>query len=114
MKKLLITFFTIHFCLTSSVGWIIEYKELIKRDGLYYKKFTDVLFTREITSQQKGSLKNGLKDGSWVTYQKNGQLKSKGNYNNGKKDGTWFYYNEDGNIWEDTTGTYENRKKISE
>ena len=54
MKKLLITFFTVLFCLTSSVGWGLEYKDVVEQDGIYYKKFTEVPFTGEITGQKKG------------------------------------------------------------
>ena len=81
MKNLLITFFTVLFCLTSSVGWSLEYKDLVKRDGVYYKKFTDVPFTGKITGKTTGSFKNGKLDGSWVAYYDNGQLNFKGNYN---------------------------------
>ena len=66
MNKILITFFTVLFCLTSSVGWSLEYKELIKRDGLYYKKFTDVPFTGKITGKEQGLIKNGGKEGFWT------------------------------------------------
>jgi antitoxin component YwqK of YwqJK toxin-antitoxin module len=48
-----------------------------------------------------GSIKNGIRNGTWVFYHKNGQLKEKGNYLNGKKDGKWFYFNENGEIDKD-------------
>ena len=80
MKILFFTFFTLFFCLISSVGWSLEYKELIQRDGLYYKKFTDVPFTGKITGNIQGAIKNGKNDGEWVWFWDNGQLKSKGEY----------------------------------
>ena len=112
MNKTFITLFTLLFCLTSSVGYSqntvceytgfscpeIDFKELIKKDGLFYKKFTDVPFTGKITGNSQGSFKNGKRDGSWVWYHKNGQLSSKGDYKNGKKEGSWVYYKEDGTI----------------
>ena len=138
MKNLLITFFTVLFCLTSSVGWSLEYKDLVYLDGLYYKKFTEVPFTGKVKGKTQGSMKNGKKDGSWIGYFDNGQLhykgeykngkregswlsywangklKSKGNYKNDNLEGSWIYYNEDGTIWEDATRTYKNGKMISE
>ena len=107
MKTFIITFFIVLFCLTSSVSWSLEYKDLVERDGLFYKKFSDVPFTGKTAGQEQGSFKNGKRDGSWVAYQKDGQLKSKGNYNNGKKNGTWFYYRENiKTLWQ--KGNYKN------
>ena len=106
MKKLLITFFTVLFCLTSSVGWSLEYKDLVKRDGIYYKSFTDVPFTGEITGKKRGSFKSGKMDDSWIAYWWNGQLNFKGDYKNGKRDGSWVSYWEDGQLWK--KGNYKN------
>ncbi len=36
-------------------------------------------------------LLNGLEDGKWTYYYKNGNKRSTGNYNNGKKTGQWIY-----------------------
>ena len=138
MKKILITFFTVLFCLTSSVGWSLTKDDLVRRDDLYYKKFSDIQFTGKITGQFQGSFKNGkedgswigyhktgqlfykgkykdwLEDGSWVSYWMNGQLQYKGNYKNGKKDGSWVDYNKDVTIKRELTGTFKNGEKISD
>jgi hypothetical protein len=114
MNKTLVTFFTVLFCLTSSVGWSIEGKDLVEREGLYYKKFSDVPFTGKITGQAKGSFKNGKLDGSWVAYYDNGQLNFKGNYKNGRKDGSSFTYNKYGIVLKEYSGTFKNGKKISD
>ena len=98
MNKTLITFFTVLFCLTSSVGWSETWDELIKRDGIYYKKFSDEPFNGNVTDDIKGSFKNGKKDGSWFYYSSNGQLSSKGNFKNGKKVGLWIGYWDNGLI----------------
>ena len=58
--------------------------DLVERDGLYYKKFTDVPFTGKITGKEQGSYKNGKRHGDWVTYWDNGRLRRKGKYKNGK------------------------------
>ena len=68
MNKLLITFLTILLCLTSSVGWTLTIDDLVKRNGIYYKGFTDVPFTGKITGQVIASFKNGVKEGSWEEY----------------------------------------------
>ena len=73
INKTLITFFTVLFCLTSSIGYSqniicektgyscaeIDFKELILRDGDYYKKFSEVPFTGKVTGKKIGSFKNG-------------------------------------------------------
>ena len=66
MKKTLITFFTLLFCLTSSVGWSETMDDLVERDGVHYKKFTQVPFTGEVTGKEQGSFKNGKKEGFWT------------------------------------------------
>ena len=106
MKKILITFFAVLFCLTSSIGWSLDYKDLVQRDGLFYKKFTDVPFTGQVTGEEKGLLKNGKKEGSFFKYYKNGQLWSKGNFQNNKKEGSWIVYFNNGQKF--SKGKYKN------
>jgi len=106
MKKLLITFFIFLFCLTSSVGWSLEFKDLVKRDGRMYKKFNYFPFNGKITGQYRGTLKNGKEDGSWDLYYFNGQLESKGNFKNGKKEGSWVHYHENGQL--ESKGSFKN------
>jgi antitoxin component YwqK of YwqJK toxin-antitoxin module len=88
--------------------------DLVKREGLYYKKFTEVPFTGKITGNTQGSFKNGKEEGAWVTYYDNGQLDYKGNRKNGKLDGAWVGYNEDGTVDKEYTGTFKYGKKISD
>ena len=53
--------------------------DLVKREGLYYQKFTDVPFTGEIDEGlERGNFKNGREEGMWVHYHENGQLSYKG------------------------------------
>jgi hypothetical protein len=35
--------------------------DLVYREGLYYKKFSDVPFTEKITGKKQGAFKNGKK-----------------------------------------------------
>ena len=109
---------------------------LVKTDGLYYKKFSDVPFTGKVTGNEQGSFKDGKKDGPWVTYWDNrqlrakgtykdekrdgpwvtywfnGQLRTKGTYKDGKKDGPWVRYWDNGTVWSALTGTYKNGVRV--
>ena len=58
--------------------------DLVKRDGLYYKNFTDVPFTGNLTGKTQGTIRNGKKDGPWVKYRDTGQLWTKGTYKDGE------------------------------
>ena len=95
--------------------------DLVVTNGLYYKKFTNVPFTGSLTGKAQGSLKNGVKVGAWVEYDRkgrvsqeisyntfskhtrvtysyhgNGQLKEKATYKDGKKEGPWVSYHGNG------------------
>ena len=128
MNKTLITFFTVLFCLTSSIGYSqniicektgygcpeIYFKELVLRDGDYYKKFSNEPFTGKITGQQKGSLKNGNREGVWLGYYDNGQLKSKGNWKNGNREGVWLGYYDNGQLgFEGNYNKYDGKREGS-
>ena len=88
------------------------YGDLVKRDGLYYKKSTEVPFTGKVTGKKQGSFKNGKTDGLWVRYHSNGQLWGKGTYMNGKRDGSWVWFMKDGTVDPKHTGTYKNGVKV--
>jgi hypothetical protein len=61
-----------------SLAYGVTMDDLVYREGLHYKKFSDVPFTGKVTGKSQGSLKNGKKDGLWVYYWSNGELESKG------------------------------------
>jgi antitoxin component YwqK of YwqJK toxin-antitoxin module len=63
--------------------------DLVQRDGVYYKKFSDVPFSGKVTDNQKGLITNGKKEVAWIRYYVGGQLHYKGNYKNGKMEGAW-------------------------
>ena len=104
MKHLLIIFSL----LLISVSWSkdVDFGDLIKRDGLWYEKFTNEPFTGNSTGLKQGKVKDGKKDGEWLYYIENGQLYLKNTYKDGKKDGERLKYNENGQlkhteIWKD-------------
>jgi antitoxin component YwqK of YwqJK toxin-antitoxin module len=108
--------------------------DLVVREGLFYKKFTDVPFRKEEQKEfkhkigddpqvsyhdngqlsEKGTRKTGKKDGPWVRYYDNGQLSFKGNYKEGKRDGHWVSHNKDGTVNPKFTGTFKHSKKVAD
>ena len=114
----------------------VDAKDLVERDGVYFKKRTDVPFTGKTTGDEQGSVRNGKRVGLWVSFHENGQLRNKGTYEDGKMDGPWVsyykngrlgykgtfkdgkkvgpwvHYNEDGTVWKSLTGTYKNGVKV--
>ena len=46
--------------------------DLVKRNDLYYKKFTDVPFSGQVKGKERGEFRKGKKEGKWTTYYSNG------------------------------------------
>jgi antitoxin component YwqK of YwqJK toxin-antitoxin module len=84
--------------------------DLVQRDGLYYKNFTDVPFTGNITGKTQGTIRNGKEEGPWIHYWDNGQLSWKGTYKDGKKEGLWITYFTTGQLL--SKGTYKDGKEV--
>ena len=107
MKKLLITFFTVLFCLTSSVGWseAVPKDQLVYRDGLTYKKFSIEPFTgKQVEFQTTGQLLNetpyvnGLKHGIEKEYFLNGTIHWRYDWITGKRENYNIQYHMNGNL----------------
>ena len=96
MKHLLIIFTL----LLTSVSWSedIDSNDLVERDGLWYKKFTNEPFTGNSKGERQGKIIDGKEEGEWVAYFPNGQLFRKWNYQDGKPEGEWFRYHPNGQI----------------
>ncbi len=62
----------------------VTWSDLVEREGIFYKKFSDVPFTGKTTGEIQGSFRNGKKDGPWVRYWSNGRIRTKGIYKDGK------------------------------
>ena len=86
--------------LFTSIGWSkdISWYDLEVRDGLYYEKANNILFTGDITGREEGKIIKGVREGEWLEYWDNGQLYSKKNYKGGKYDGEYFSYYESGQL----------------
>ena len=90
---------------------VVTIDDLVEREGIYYKKFTDVPFSGKVTGIEQGTFKNGKKEGPWVDYWSSGRLREKGDYKNGNNDGPWVVYDADGTVIKKLTRTYKNEKK---
>ena len=114
MKKLSLTLLTCLLFLSPNVVLSETYDDLVERNGIHYKKFSQVPFSGVTTGNEQGTIKNGIREGAWITYHPNGQLKSKGNYKNDNRDGAWVSYLRDGTVDKKNTGTYKNGKRVSD
>ena len=71
--------------------------DLVHRDELYFRKFSVCPFTGWVKGKTvRGWIRDGKKDGEWITFWDNGQLKSKGLWLSGVRQGPWVWYFSDG------------------
>ena len=85
MLMKLITRILLPLCLLLPITTLGEtMDDLVERDGLYYKNFTDVPFTGNLTGKTQGTIRNGKKERLWVYHWNNGQLWKKETYKDGK------------------------------
>ena len=110
MKHILTTMVLMTFLFSGlALGETMDVDDLVERDGLYYKEFTDVPFTGEITGQSQGKIKDGKLEGPWVSFHDNGQLSVKGAYKDGKLEGPWVGFFDNGQLWR--KGTFKDGKQ---
>ena len=87
--------------------------DFVRREDIFYKKFTEVPFTGTVAGKVQGQIRNGKRYGPCVYYHDNGRLRSKEIFNkDGKADGPWVGYYEDGTVDEEDTGTYKDGVKV--
>ena len=60
----------------------------------------------------QGTYEDGKLDGPYVSYYENGQLEEQGNYKDGKEEGLWVYYFENGQLRSE--GIYSSKMTPSE
>ena len=89
---------------------MLKFDDLIisNQDGLFYERLTDVPFTGEVTGKEQGKISKGKREGEWLWYFENGQLKYKSNFKDGKQEGEFLYYYENGQLW--IKNNYKNGK----
>ena len=125
--------------LISTSCWSMNSNDLVKRDGLYYKKSSDIPFTGEASGGEqdeiewtpkiagewthsysngeflikgKGKFKSGEKEGEWVFLDQDGRFSSRGEFNNGLKEGEWVENHIGYRAW--SNGSYKNGKREGE
>ena len=81
-----------------SSGWAesIEYKNLERRNGLYYVESSKKLYTGYVTGQIEGKILKGKKEGLHYKYDQSGILINKANYNENILDGVQSEFFRDG------------------
>ena len=85
MKRILAPIVLLTFLFPSiAIGETMD--DLVKWNGLYYKKYTDVPFTGKVAGEEQGLIKNGMRVGLWVHYHIDGWLEPRGNHKDGEKD----------------------------
>ena len=93
-----------------ALGGEVTVDDLVQRNGLYYKKFTEVPFTGEVTGKSQGTLKKGRWYGPYVHYWDNGQLRMKATYKGGSAVGPWVSYHQNGQL--ELKGTFKGGKRV--
>jgi hypothetical protein len=82
---------------TDSVQEDVLIDELVERNGLYYKKFTDEPFSGRINrGSLQGTFRSGLQEEDWTCYHDNGQPKWRGRFFAGQKSGEFTLYDLNG------------------
>jgi hypothetical protein len=86
MKRILAPILLLTF-LFPSLAFGVTMDDLVKREGIFYKKFTEVPFTGKVTGKIQGSFRNGKRVGPWVGYNDDGTVNEgyAGTYKNGVK-----------------------------
>ena len=77
---------------------MLNFDDLVEKDGLYYEINSDVPFTGEVIGSVVVNFKNGKAEGEHLRYYKSGQLKFKGIYKDGKEEGEHLTYYEKGQL----------------
>jgi antitoxin component YwqK of YwqJK toxin-antitoxin module len=109
MKKLTLTLLTCLLFLSPNVVLSETIVDLVVRDGLYYKKSSDVPFSGKITGLSKGTFPNGKVDVTWIGYYDNGQLNYKTTFNKLKMEGDSVHYHKNGQLW--SRGNFKNGER---
>ena len=81
-----------------SISKDIYFKDLLKKDGIFYEKFSNTPFTGKITGLLEGTFKKGMKYGEFIKYYSDGKVLSKISYFENRLDGSWKEYYRNGNL----------------
>jgi hypothetical protein len=108
----LLSLFLLSGCDSGFMSETVDYGDLIEREGLFYKKFSNTPYTGKVTGEEHGSMKKGKREGEYLNYYDNGQLENEGNYKNGEREGEYLNYYDNGQL--ENEGNYKNGKEEGE
>ena len=120
MKKMLLILAIFIFSLSSPqarhpssiVGWskTINFYDLVKKEGLYYEKSTNIPFTGNVFGTSVGRIIKGKKVGEWLFYRdEDGELKAKYYYKEGRVEGEYSLYWFNGQLM--SKGSFKDTKR---
>ncbi|MFH2143889.1 MAG: hypothetical protein ABIJ97_15805 [Bacteroidota bacterium] len=105
MKKLLFSLPVFILLLFSCGETSVDLASVDRVDGKVILKNQDKPYSGQVemfyengNKKFQETLKNGTKDGKYLSYFKTGQKKTEGKYINGKRDGIWKWWNEKGEV----------------
>ncbi len=78
----------------TAVAWF----DLVKRNGVYFKKFSDVPFEGRLKYPDSGAFRRGRPEGELILHRGHNRPLQRRSYSNGRPHGLWVYYHLDGNI----------------
>ena len=96
INKLTILLF--FFASVSSYAKNLSKDDVVIREGLYYKKFSNTPFTGKLSGIENGKIKKGKREGQWLIYYEDGALQYNAFFKNGMLDGKYKYYYSNGTL----------------
>jgi len=93
-------------------SWAVTLDELVTRDGIHFKKFSDLPYTGEVTGTYQGQFLDGKRHGRWLIYFQSGQLLFEINYDRGMRDGLYRQFHPNGVL--SIKGLYKNGEWVGE
>ena len=83
--------------------------DLVKRNGVFFKKFSDVPFEGRLKPPNSGVFRRGLPEGELLFRRIDGSLRERRSYSNGRPHGLWVNCDLNGNIFRKLN--YKNGKR---
>jgi len=93
-------------------SWAVTLDELVTRDAIHFKKFSDLPYTGEVTGTYQGQFLDGKRHGKWLIYYESGQLVFEINYDRGTRDGLYRQFFTNGILA--IKGLYKNGEWVGE
>ncbi|MGL4998160.1 MAG: toxin-antitoxin system YwqK family antitoxin [Cetobacterium sp.] len=96
LKRILLTFFILAQFLFGKYSQI-DYSKISNKNGKIFVKNSKKPFTGMVTFEKDREFyKNGVPEGKWLSFYKNGKIKAIENWQNGELNGKYVLYNQKG------------------